>query len=82
MQALSNVWQPLRISDLVGDGLADGLGGALVVAAAVVVAVVPGRVVDGLGAGEHELRRPVGLREWGGDSPFVQRFASRAGGLD
>ena len=48
-------------SDLVGDGLADGLGGTLEVSA-VVVAVVPGRVVDGLGAGEHELRRPVGLR--------------------
>ena len=62
-------------SNLVGDCLADGVGGALVVAA-VVVPVVLGGVVDSLGAGEHELRRPVGLDA--AVSPFVQR-SSRIG---
>ena len=59
-------------SNLVGDCLADGVGGALVVAA-VVVPVVLGGVVDSLGAGEHELRRPVGLMVDAAVSPFVQR---------
>ena len=60
-------------ANLIGDGLADGLGGALVVAA-VVEAVVPGGVVDGLGAGEHELRRPVGL-----DGAVCTACSSRVG---
>ena len=73
---LSDVLQPCSIkSNLVGDGLADGVRGALEVAA-VVEPVVPGGVVDCLGAGKHELRRPVGLDA--AVSPFVQR-SSRIG---
>ena len=79
---LSHIYSNLVQSNLVGDGLADGLRGALVIAAAVVVAVVPSGIVNRLGAGEHELRRPVGLHGGGsGGFAICTAFLSRAGGL-